>query len=72
MTQQLAFPTSEVFSIDFSPTPVPCWLVNIAGGVTLACPLIAANVDTFYVSCDEVLDSGLPDYVKPMPKKRDE
>ena len=70
MAQQLQFPASEVFSIDFSPTPKPSWLVNIAGEVTLVCPLIAANVDTFYVSCDEVLNGDLPDYVKPM--ERDE
>ena len=71
MAQQLQFPTSEVFSIEFSPTPQPVWLVSISGGATLACPLIAANVDTFYVSCEHITpDVPLPDYVKPM--ERDE
>ena len=68
VSQQLEFPTSEVFSIEFSPTPKPTWLVSIVGGATLVCPLIAANVDTFYVSCDEVLDGNLPDYVKPFER----
>lgn len=80
MSQQLEMPVSQVNSIVFSPTQ-HAWIVSLnetsdegieTTSVDLTCNLIAANVDTFYVSCEKVSGDDLPDYVKPMPKKSDE
>lgn len=68
MTQELQLPVANVFSIEFSATPDPAWLVEIAGGVSLVCSLIAANLETFYVSCEDFIGDCLPDYVEPMER----
>ena len=73
MTQQLEFSVSRVKSVEFCKKS-HIWFVDI-GPFVLECPLIAANVDTFYVSCEAYQqvqpgDLDLFDYVKPM--ERDE
>lgn len=78
MSQELEFPVSQINSVIFSPTQ-RTWIVSLnemlgegieATSIDLVCNLIAANIDTFYVSCEEVIGGELPHYVRPM--KRDE
>ena len=77
MSQQLEFPASKVHSIELRSDGEyvkrgKFWVVCIGDGEHyLGCSLIAANVDTFYVSCEHITpDVPLPDYVVPM--ERDE
>ena len=75
MTQELEFPADKVDTVELRSDGAyilrgKFWVIGLEGGETfLGCLLVAANVDTFYVSCEHIT-GNLPDYVKPM--KRDE
>jgi len=75
MTQQLQFPVSKVKSIEFCEKS-HIWFVDI-GAFVLECSLIAANLETFYVSCvdkqQKVPDDNikLSDYAESMEEHVD-
>ena len=75
MSQQLQFPADKVDTVEWRSDGAyvlrgKFWVVGLEGGEAfLGCHLIAANVDTFYVSCQHIT-GDLPDYVKPF--ERDE
>ena len=70
MSQQLEFPVGKVDTIEFRPK-IPAWVVCFEDEcVYLECSLVAANLETMYVSCERMLGDTLPDYVVPM--ERDE
>ena len=66
MSQELQFPVSEIAWVEFR-SHTSIWAVAFKDSdTTLDCSLIAANSEMCYVSCENVLDGDLPDYVKPM------
>lgn len=69
MSQQLEFPASKAGSIQLISEGKLAWVVQLKeDDVFLVCLLIAANIDTFYVSCVGFEGGDLPDYVKPMKR----
>lgn len=68
MTQELQLPVSRIDFVEFR-SKIPAWTVSLEdGNLLLDCSLIAANLQTVYVSCEAILGGDLPAYVVPMER----